>query len=86
MHLQTKHLIGGVEIKVGTRLLQHHSLLQRAIVIAAVCDSVQPMRWHGEVALFGQCILRTESVASDALAARAAEDAFAAKALALFAA
>ena len=85
MHLQRKRFTGaGVEVKPGARDRYHSNLEKLSFTFWAVCDSIDPESWHGEVR-FGSTVLRTtESAPDEAAAGRLAERALENRVLDLF--
>lgn len=83
--IETKRYTGsGIEVKPGARE-QHRSNKEKlAFTYWAVCDSIDPESWHGEVMFGSSVLLTTEAAANAASAGRLAEDALAAKVFALF--
>lgn len=80
--MEMKRYINGNEVVEGLRLASPAQMPQFAI--AAVCDSVAPDSWHGEVTLNGVPILRTRPAASDDQASRDAAAALRERWIALF--
>ncbi|GEB15577.1 hypothetical protein GUY44_27095 [Pimelobacter simplex] len=74
--MEIRHYLGNVELKPGVRLPHHTNLLNRAVTIDLICETVQPMCWRAEVKVFGHSIIQTETFSNDDAAGRAAEQAF----------
>jgi hypothetical protein len=85
MYLERKRFTGtGVEVVPGARDRHHSNLEKLAFTFWAVCDSVDPESWHGEV-LFGSTVLiRTQAAANETMAGRLAERALESKIFAVF--
>lgn len=75
--------IGNEVVRPGLRLDVPSPLHAHAVKVNAVCDSVSPELWHGEVVAFGQTVIKTGSYDNDGQAAKAASNALVAKLLKL---
>lgn len=71
--MQTTIYVGGQEVQPGVRIAVPSNHEHITFRITAVCDSTNPDRWHGEVALAGVVIIRTGSTDSYDRAGRDAE-------------
>jgi hypothetical protein len=85
MYIERKRFTGaGVEVRPGA-CDRHHSNLERlSFTFWAICDSVDPESWHGEVRFGSSVLLTTETAADETTAGRLAERALEAKVLTLF--
>jgi hypothetical protein len=84
MHLESRRFVGPYEIKPGARIPYSATRLRQLYLdVVTVCDQVQPDRWHAEVTLLGQQLLRTTQFDTDDQAAREAERLFIEKVAAL---
>ncbi|GAA4756462.1 hypothetical protein GCM10023328_45290 [Modestobacter marinus] len=73
MIIESKRFVGGHEIKPGARIPQPTNLQHSPLQLFAVCDEVNPDRWHAEITVLGKTVLETEQYDTDFQAARAAE-------------
>ncbi len=71
--MHTTHYVGGQEVQPGVRIAFPSNHEHITFKITAVCDSTDPDRWHGEVALADVVIIRTGSTDSYDRAGRDAE-------------
>lgn len=85
MHFESKRFTGsGTEVRPGARDRHHSNLEKLAFTFWAVCDSVDPESWHGEVRFGSTVLLTTEAASDEGMAGRLAERALEAKVVALF--
>lgn len=71
--LRTTHYVDGQEVRAGVRITVHSNYDHISFRVAAICDSTNPDRWHGEVTLADTVIVRTGSTDSHERAGREAE-------------
>lgn len=86
MHMESRRWTGaGVEVVPGARSRHFSNLEKLTFAFWAVCDSVGPDVWHGEVWFGSQRLLVTEPANDENAAGRLAENALESKIVALFA-
>lgn len=85
MHLTTERFTGNrVKIEPGARDRHHSNLEKLTFTFWAVCDTVDPDSWHGEVKFGTATLLITEPAPNDEAAVRLAEKALEGKVAAVF--
>lgn len=73
----------GVKVRPGARDRHGSNLERLTFAFWAVCDSVDPEAWHGEVVFGSVTLLKTDSVPDEHQAGRLAERALEARLLAV---
>ncbi|MDR7254170.1 hypothetical protein J2X46_003163 [Nocardioides sp. BE266] len=85
MYLESKRFTGaGVEVVPGARDRHHSNLEKVAFTFWAVCDSIDPESWHGEVMFGSKVLIKTETAENEAMAGRLAERALEARVVVVF--
>lgn len=85
MSIQVTHFASdGRPVTAGLCVAHKSNLTGRLVTFQAVCDSVDPMRWHGEAQIGSRCLVKTDAFESERQAGKAAEDAFVDRLVALF--
>jgi hypothetical protein len=85
MHIERKRFTGaGVEVRPGARDRHHSNLKKLSFTFWAVCDSVDPESWHGEVRFGSTILFTTKAAADETTAGRLAEGALESKVLTRF--
>lgn len=85
MIMSKQIFIGGTEVKPGASIRHHTNHDKLSFEIFAVCDSVEPLLWHGEVRYAGNVLIRTAPTDDDGKAGRFAESLLTKRVIALFA-
>ncbi len=80
----TYYTSDGQELRPGVRVAHARHLQPISFTVDAVCESVEPVIWFGDVRFAGQFILRTEAVESEEKASHQAEQVLIAKIVSLF--
>jgi hypothetical protein len=82
--MHSRKFIGHEEVRAGLRIHGHPTPGRISFSVSAVCDSVHPEAWHGEVTFGDEILLCTQTTGDHAAASRAAEKALAAKVVEIF--
>jgi len=73
--LRPSKSIAGVEVVPGAQVQVRSNMEQLGFTYVAVCESIDPEKWHGEARLMGTTLLATPAMDDYRQAGRAAETA-----------